>query len=120
MENKIKIITTISILLLAVLVSAGLVLNDSKNAEIQPQEKSYTSDTEKNITFMCDETPMSVISQEPDGNWDEGDVVYSISSVRNKVATEISMDDLIYKELADGSKAFQPEFIEEDLEELYG
>lgn len=116
--KKTKIIITIilSILLVAIIVRAGLVANSLKNAEIKPKEPIVpTNRTHKNITFICDKIPMSVMSHEPDGKWDDNDIEYAVLSKCKETATEIRMDGLILKELSNGKFRFMPEFVEEDL-----
>ncbi len=115
---KKKIIIIFSFLLVVVLVSAELVLNNLKNAEIKPRESIvFTNRTHKNITFICDKTPMSVISIEQDGKWDDNDIVSAVRSECKETATEIRMDGLILKELDNGYMKFMPEFVEESLGE---
>jgi len=108
--KKIYILWIIGVLLVGMAIGAGLKINLS---EVEVNPSTDVSISTKEVNFKCDSKTINLNGTEPDGIYDDNDIV-SLVSVCNGIASEITIDGLIYSENKYGLRGFNQTYLKEN------
>ena len=108
-----KINLIIMILGMIAIVSAVSLSLSNVSYDLTPVEKA-TPETDT-ITFSCDGNSKTISSNEPDGKYDENDLLSAVKQNCSGVVTNIQMDGDYWQENEFGLKSFDEDELKADI-----